>query len=112
MKQQLMEPFTVPRVTGFSVATLQPNQQVFRHAHANMHEFFYVTKGQGAVIQVNDVDHVVQEGTFVHVAPGESHAVFTTSVDDLQMLVVGVVTDDGGPPPSSGHAIAANQPKI
>jgi quercetin dioxygenase-like cupin family protein len=94
MKQQLMEPFVVPRVTGFSVATFQPNQQVFRHAHANMHEFFYVLKGQGAIIQVNDEDHVVQEGTFVHVAPGEQHAVFTNSVDDLQLLVVGVVTDD------------------
>jgi quercetin dioxygenase-like cupin family protein len=94
MKQQLMEPFVVPRVTGFSVATFQPNQQVFRHAHVNMHEFFYVLKGQGAIIQVNDEDHVVQEGTFVHVAPGEQHAVFTNSVDDRQLLVVGVVTDD------------------
>jgi quercetin dioxygenase-like cupin family protein len=99
LKQQLMEPFVVPRVTGFSVATFQPNQQVFRHAHANMHEFFYVLKGQGAIIQVNDDDHVVQEGTFVHVAPGEQHAVFTNTVDDLQLLVVGVVTDDTTAPP-------------
>ena len=103
LKQQLMEPFAVPRVTGFSVATFQPNQQVFRHAHANMHEFFYVLKGQGAIIQVNDDDHVVQEGTFVHVAPGEQHAVFTNAVDDLQLLVVGVVTDDTtAPPPPTG----------
>jgi quercetin dioxygenase-like cupin family protein len=99
LKQQLLEPFAAPRVTGFSVATLQPNQRVERHGHANMHEFFYVVKGQGAVIQVDEEDHVVQEGTFVWVPPGSPHAVYTTSVDELQMLVVGVTTDDGKPPP-------------
>jgi quercetin dioxygenase-like cupin family protein len=99
LKQQLLEPFAAPRVTGFSVATLQPNQRVERHAHANMHEFFYVIKGQGSVIQVNDKDHIVQEGTFVWVPPGDSHAVYTTSMDDLLMLVVGVTTDDAEPPP-------------
>ena len=44
-KQQFLEPFLVPNVAGFSVATIQRNQTVEMHSHRSMHEFFYVLEG-------------------------------------------------------------------
>ena len=98
LKRQLLDPFVVPRHVGFSVATLGSDQSVSGHAHASLHEFFYVLSSgpSGGTIQVEGVNHTVREGSFVHVAPGERHAVFAdpSNVLPLVFLVTGVVLDD------------------
>jgi quercetin dioxygenase-like cupin family protein len=74
MKQQFLEPFVVPRVAGYSVATIHPGQSVETHQHESMHEFFYVTKGTGMfVIDGKEVN--VAEGNFLHIAPHEQHSI-------------------------------------
>jgi quercetin dioxygenase-like cupin family protein len=54
---------------------------VQRHSHATMHEVFYVEKGRG-VFMVDDEPRIIRHGHFVHVAPGEAHAVFNNAEAD------------------------------
>jgi mannose-6-phosphate isomerase-like protein (cupin superfamily) len=93
IKQQLIAPFSVvDNLAGISIATLLQHQRIERHAHGSMHEFFFVTIGQGT-IQVGARDTLATVGTFVHVAPGEEHALWTDHEDGMTMMVVGLTTD-------------------
>jgi quercetin dioxygenase-like cupin family protein len=96
-KQQLIDPFVVPNLAGLSVATLLPNQRISLHQHSTMHEFFYVLSGSG-VIQVNGIDNSVEPGSFVHVAPGETHSFWvpSDSQQSMKMFVSGIAV---GPKP-------------
>lgn len=97
MKQQLFEPFRAPNFVGFSIAKFEPGQSMIPpHAHETMHEFFYVLEGEGGVIVIDGVEHDMKQGTFIHLAPGESHGIFLpdSSTKDMKMAVFGVVTDD------------------
>lgn len=94
-KQQLLEPFVVPNFVGYSVATFKPGQNMMPvHEHESMHEFFYVLEGRG-VIQINNVDHNVEPGTFLHMAPKEKHGIWIpeNEKDDMKMAVCGVTVD-------------------
>ena len=91
-KQQFLEPFAVPRVTGFSVATLKPSQDVPAHDHENMHEFFYILEGE-ATFQTNSGEVKVGPNTFLHFAPHEVHGLYVdeaSSSSEMKMLVAGV----------------------
>jgi hypothetical protein len=45
-KQQLVEPFALhPHLAGISIATLYDGEDIERHSHATMYEFFYVLEG-------------------------------------------------------------------
>lgn len=122
IKQQLLEPFAVPYVTGFSIATISSRQRVQIHQHESMHEFFYVLEGSG-IFYVGERGNRVQEGrrlndpangiiknetvtpgTFLHFAPHEDHGIFVPSshgdgdIDDddgneLKVLIVGIIVD-------------------
>lgn len=94
MKQQLIEPFRViSNLAGISIATLQPNQTIEHHAHATMHEFFFVLQGQGEIMR-NNMNYVAMPGTFVYVAPGELHGFVVTQQDQpLIFLNVAITTD-------------------
>lgn len=94
-KQQLIDPFILPRLAGISVATLQPHQTVTNHQHESMHEFFFVLQGTGT-FSVDDTSNQVSTGSFVHCAPHESHEIIgpaDVNDDPLKMLVVGVTLD-------------------
>ena len=90
-KQQLVEPFVIPTIAGFSVATLLPGQTLAAHSHKSMVEFFYILSGQGTVT-VNEQVSQVSPGDFVQAVPGETHgfAVLPTELDGMRMLVCGV----------------------
>ena len=109
-KQQLLNPFFVPSVTGFSIATLQPGQRVKSHNHYSMHEFFYIL--QGSVIftmkkhinidgekqsiqqqqQQKLEDVLVTAGSFIHFPPHATHGLYVPpDSDSMKMLLAGVV---------------------
>ena len=92
-KQQFLEPFQVPTITGYSVATVKTGQQVPVHDHENMHEFFYILEGS-ATFQTSHGDEHLSAGTFLHFAPHEKHGIVVpeNSPDgDMKMVVSGVV---------------------
>ena len=92
-KQQFLEPFAIPRVSGYSVATMLPGQTVEIHQHESMHEFFYVLKGTGIFTVRGDQVHV-SPGTFLHVSPHELHEIVVPNDSpdgDLQFLLSGVI---------------------
>jgi quercetin dioxygenase-like cupin family protein len=92
-KQQFLEPFVVPHVTGYSVATIRPGQTLQVHEHESMHEFFYILEGRGTFQIGGSKDVPVAPGTFLHLAPHESHgiAVPEDSPDgNLKVLLSGV----------------------
>ena len=92
-KQQFLEPFAVPTVAGFSVATLHPGQSVETHQHESMHEFFYIIEGTGFFYIGND-KVPVSPGTFLHFAPQQPHGIVVpedSTGGDLKMLLSGVV---------------------
>ena len=114
VKQQFLDPFVVPTITGFSIATLQGGQRVKTHDHYNMHEFFYILEGDVIFhMKVNDNnnnennakkgDRTVQDvhvtaGTFLHFPPHAIHGLYVpeNSAGSMKMLVAGVVPGDGG----------------
>jgi len=94
-KQQFLEPFAVPNLAGYSVATLHPGQQVPKHSHRSMHEFFYVVEGSG-VFRRKDQSVSINPGSFIHVSPREDHSLWVprdSSKGDLKLLVSGVVLE-------------------
>src|SRR5210317_1140902 len=99
-KQQLIDPFVLPRLAGISVATLLPGQRVSMHEHESMHEFFFILDGRGTfrVEKPGSDPQVVQvyREMFVHCAPQEKHEIvgpIGPNDDSLRMLVVGITLD-------------------
>lgn len=94
MKQQFVEPFAIPRMTGFSVATFRPGQKVKEHAHENMVEIFYVLSGLGFV-KINEKVTQLTTGHFFAVVPGESHSLWVDASEsqDMQVALYGVIVD-------------------
>mmetsp|Transcript_15897 Transcript_15897/g.23076 ORF Transcript_15897/g.23076 Transcript_15897/m.23076 type:complete len:185 (+) Transcript_15897:39-593(+) len=95
VKQMLLEPFVVPNFSGFALATFEPGQDVEIHTHKTMHEFFYVIEGDG-YFKKNGVDHQVTNGTFLHMAPQESHSVWVPedAKGPMKLIVCGVTIGD------------------
>ena len=61
------------------------------HEHETMHEIFYVLEGKG-IFQINDIEHTIEPGVFLHIAPKEPHAIWVpeSEQDALKMAVTGV----------------------
>ena len=95
MKQQLIEPFEIPNIAGFSVATLRPGQTVTEHVHESMIEAFFVLSGQGT-ISINQHETSISTGHFILVVPGERHSLWVDNVasgessQDMVFLVLGI----------------------
>lgn len=94
MKQQFVEPFAIPRMTGFSVATFRPGQKVKEHAHENMVELFYVLSGSGYV-KIEEKIVTLTTGHFFAVVPGESHSLWVdaSASQDMQVALFGIIVD-------------------
>jgi quercetin dioxygenase-like cupin family protein len=92
-----LEPFAVPTVSGYSVASMHPGQNVPIHEHESMHEFFYILEGTGIFLIPGTKEELrVSPGTFLHFSPHESHGILVPedSPDgDLKMLISGVVIE-------------------
>jgi quercetin dioxygenase-like cupin family protein len=88
-KQQLLEPFVVPRFVGVSVATFTAGQQLAGHEHKNLHEFFYVLEGSGRM-EVDGKQHKMEAGTFFHLAPHERRGIHVPADGSMIMAVFGV----------------------
>jgi len=92
----MIEPFLIPNLVGFSVATFLPGQTMMPvHDHESMHEIFYVLEGSG-MFQIDGVDHKLEPGKLLHVAPHEAHGIWVPkdSPDELKMIVTGVAVGD------------------
>lgn len=68
------------------------------HDHETMHEIFYVLEGKG-VFEVDGVEHVVEEGTLLHFAPGERHGIWVREEGKggegpMKLLVTGVTVGE------------------
>jgi quercetin dioxygenase-like cupin family protein len=92
-KQQLIEPFDVPNLAGFSVATLLPGQRVYSHDHRSMHEFFFILEGK-VLFTINGKETLVEKGTMVHVTPYELHQLDAPFDSSVIMLVSGITVED------------------
>lgn len=95
-KQQLLEPFVIPNLVGFSIATFLPGQTMLPpHKHETMHEIFYVVEGRG-LFQINEKKHKVEPGVFLHIAPKELHGIWVPNSENeaLKMVVTGVAVGE------------------
>jgi quercetin dioxygenase-like cupin family protein len=101
-KQQFLEPFQVPTVAGFSVATIRKNQTVEMHSHRSMHEFFYVLEGTATFSMMDETTgettgYNVEPGTFVHFVPHCVHGIVVpgnSTEGDLKVLLAGVTVGE------------------
>ena len=92
-KKVMLETGDLPHVTNFSQATFGPGQAAGLHAHADMHEVFFVESGAG-VIRVDGKAHPLEPGTCVAVAPGEKHELINTGATELVLTYFGVAAGD------------------
>ena len=92
-KQQLLDPFEIPSITGVSVATVKAGQTISQHSHESMVELFYVLSGSGTV-DIDEKQTRISKGHFIEVVPGERHSfsVDPTAAEDLIMILCGIAT--------------------
>jgi quercetin dioxygenase-like cupin family protein len=88
-KQVMLRRGDVPHLTNFSRSRLAPGQTAHAHAHAGMHEVFYVESGMG-VMKVDGEELRLERGVCVSIAPGERHEIANTSDADLVLCYFGV----------------------
>ena len=88
-KQVLLRRGDLPHLTNFSRARLRPGQTARAHAHARMHEVFYVESGAGAM-RVGAEEIALGAGTCVAVEPGEPHEIANTGAAELVLLYFGI----------------------
>ncbi|CAB9522868.1 AraC-like ligand binding domain [Seminavis robusta] len=91
-KKQFLQPFEIPNLSGFQVATLHQGESVSIHQHKTMHEVFYVLWGKGT-FTINGVDHPASEGTMVHLVPGEKHGI-QSDEGELILAYFGITVGD------------------
>ena len=91
-KQVLLKNGDVPHLTGFSQAHVPPGQIVSEHAHATMHEVFFVEEGAGEFV-INDKATPVHKGSCIHLAAGDRHRIENTGRGDLTLTYFGVAID-------------------
>jgi quercetin dioxygenase-like cupin family protein len=88
-KRVLLRRGDLPHLTNFSHSRLRPGQTASAHAHAGMHEVFFVESGAG-VMRVDGREVTLEAGVCVAVEPGESHEIANTSESELTLIYFGI----------------------
>lgn len=88
-KKVMVRAGVVPHLTGFSRSALMPGQVARAHAHADMHEIFFVANGEGT-ISINDSKHAIGPGTCIVVEPGETHEISNSGQTELVLFYFGI----------------------
>lgn len=88
-KKILLHPGEVPHVTGFSQASFPPGEVAHLHLHDDMHEVFYVLRGNGRM-RVDEKEFSISEGSCIQVGPGESHEIINSGNSELVICYFGV----------------------
>lgn len=88
-KRVLLRRGQVPHLTALSRATLRPGQAATPHAHADMHEVFWVEAGRGEA-RVAGETLPLEPGVCLVVEPGEEHTVACAGGEDLVLLYFGI----------------------
>jgi quercetin dioxygenase-like cupin family protein len=88
-KQVLLRRGDLPHLTNFSRSRLLPGQTAGAHAHAGMHEVFFVESGAG-MMRVDDHEIALEAGVCVTVEPGESHEIRNTGAGVLVLIYFGI----------------------
>ena len=93
-KQVMLQAGDLPHLSQFAQARFEPGQTAAAHAHADMHEVFFVQSGQGSMI-VDGEAHSLAPGVCIAVAPGETHEVCNTGEDLLVLTYFGIIQAGG-----------------
>jgi quercetin dioxygenase-like cupin family protein len=88
-KRVLLRRGDLPHLTNFSRSRLLPGQTASAHAHAGMHEVFFVESGAG-IMRVDAREVTLEAGVCVAVGPGESHEIMNTGAADLVLIYFGI----------------------
>ena len=88
-KQVLLRRGDLPHLTNFSRSRLPPGRSARAHAHAGMHEVFYVESGAG-LMRVEGQEVTLGAGVCVAVRPGESHEIENTGASELVLIYFGI----------------------
>ncbi len=79
----------VASIMQLAQSTLQRGQLVEPHSHVDMWEVFWVQSGV-LRCSVDGVDHVLEPGQLIVVAPGQAHGVACVGDEPVVMVVLGV----------------------
>jgi quercetin dioxygenase-like cupin family protein len=88
-KRVLLRRGDLPHLTNFSRSRLLPGQTASAHAHAGMHEVFFVESGVG-MMRVDAREVTLDAGVCVAVEPGESHEIMNTGAAELVLIYFGI----------------------
>jgi len=74
------------KAVAFGEFILPPKQgQPHAKAFPQTEKVFYVLSGRGKIV-VDNVDHGIEQGMALYVAPGEAHAFVNTGNEELRLL--------------------------
>jgi len=89
LKQVMLRMGDIPHLTNFSQARFAPGQVAAGHAHTDMHEVFFVERGEGT-ITIDHKPYPLTPGTCIAVSPHETHEVSNTGTEELIITYFGI----------------------
>ncbi|MFI3303608.1 MAG: cupin domain-containing protein [Rikenellaceae bacterium] len=81
---------TSAAITQIAVTRLKAGEQIERHAHPTMEEYFLIREG-AVIITVNNEIVECQKDDFVVIPPCAQHTL--TAVTDIELLTIGCATE-------------------
>ena len=91
VKKVLLGSEDLPPLTNFSQAVFRPGQVASGHAHADMHEVFFVRSGSGR-IAIDGRDYPMRTDDCFLIEAGEHHEIRNGGSEDLVLLYFGLKT--------------------
>lgn len=89
-KQVMLAKGDIPHLAQFAQARFEPGHVATAHAHAAMHEVFFVEAGCGTMT-IDGTVHPLTLGTCMVIAPGETHEVANTGTEVLVLTYFGIL---------------------
>ncbi|MGN1125237.1 MAG: cupin domain-containing protein [Candidatus Gastranaerophilaceae bacterium] len=69
------------------IGELEPNSEVGYHTHTTNSEFYFILKGTG-VVQYDDNEELVKEGSLHYCPKGHSHKLTNTGSEKMTFLAI------------------------
>ncbi|MCI8327050.1 MAG: cupin domain-containing protein [Lachnospiraceae bacterium] len=82
-----------PRMS-FGLLQILPGQSMEGHYHQKRQEVFYVVEGT-LTITVNGEDHILEEGGYIHLEPGDTHMLRNDGDVNLKIVLALAPYEEG-----------------
>jgi mannose-6-phosphate isomerase-like protein (cupin superfamily) len=92
VSKTMIDPREVGSKFGLRVSILYPGGSAEMHSHREIEHCFFVLKGSGVLIYDDDIRATLEPNTCAYVPPGVKHALLSTGLEPLVLIVINAPT--------------------